>query len=161
MAREACEELGIDFVESTVANSAEVKQAAQSIADRVDAFYVSNDNTVVSALTSLCDVAMKAKKPIISADPSSAQEFEVLVALGFDYYKHGRASGRLVHRILTGEDPASIPVQFMSDPKDVDQLLVNLDVAREIGIDVPQAIVDRANILRKNEKLEIREDSGK
>ena len=149
-AREACEELGIEFVEATITNSAEVKQAAQSIVDRVDAFYVSNDNTVVSALTSLCDVTMKAKKPIMSADPSSAQEFEVLAALGFDYYKHGRASGRLVHRVLSGEDPASIPVQFMSDPKDVDQLLINLDVAREIGVEIPREIIERANIIRES-----------
>jgi putative ABC transport system substrate-binding protein len=103
---------------------------------------------------------MKAKKPIMSADPSSAQEFRVLAALGFDYYKHGRATGRLVHRILTGEDPASIPVQFMSDPNDVDQLLINLDVAREIGVDVPEEIVERANILRENGEIELRESSG-
>ena len=35
---------------------------AQSIVDRVDAFHISTDNTVVSALNSLADVALKNKK---------------------------------------------------------------------------------------------------
>lgn len=147
LAKEVCEELGIEFVESTVSNSAEVKQAAQSIAGRVDAFYVSTDNTVVSALSSLCDVALDAGVPVMSADPSSAQEYDVFAALGFDYYKHGRATGRLVDRILRGEKPADIPTQFMSDPGDVDQLLINLDVAEAIGIEVPESVMDRANMV--------------
>jgi len=154
MAREACEELGIEFVESTVANSAEVKQAAQSIADRVDAFYVSTDNTVVSALSSLCDVSLKSGKPIMSADPSSAKEYDVMSALGFDYYRHGRATGRLVDRVLNGEDPGSIPTQFMSDPSDVDQLLINLDVADQLGITIPEEIMKRANMVIKDGTLE-------
>ena len=156
MAREACNELGIEFVESTVANSAEVKQAAQSIADRVDAFYVSTDNTVVSALSSLCDVSLKSGKPVMSADPSSAQEYDVMAALGFDYYKHGRATGRLIDRILNGEDPGSIPTQFMSDPSDVDQLLINLDVADELGIKIPKAVMQRANLVIRDGELEKR-----
>lgn len=146
-AREVCADLGIDFVEATVANSAEVRQAAQSIVGRVDAYYISTDNTVVSALNSLADVALKNNKLTISADPSSAQEFDILAALGFDYYKHGRATGRLIDRVLSGTPTADIPTQYMSDPKDVDQLLINLDVARQIGVEIPEEIKERANIL--------------
>ncbi len=154
MAKEACDELGIGFVESTVANSAEVKQAAQSIAGRVDAFYVSTDNTVVSALGSMCDVSLDTGKPVFSADPSSAQEYDVFAALGFDYYKHGRATGRLVARILDGEDPGSIPTQFMSDPSDVDQLLINLDVAEQLDITIPDDIMERANLVIQDGELQ-------
>lgn len=146
-AKEVCADLGIEFVEATVANSAEVKQAAQSIVDRVDAFYISTDNTVVSALNSLADVALKNKKLTISADPSSAQEFDILAALGFDYYKHGRATGRLIDQVLSGTPTSSIPTQYMNDPKDVDQLLINLEVAEQIGVKIPEEIISRANIL--------------
>lgn len=153
MAKDACENLGISFVESTVANSAEVKQATQSIAGRVDGFYVSTDNTVVSALSSLCDVALDSGVPVMSADPSSAREFDVLAALGFDYYKHGRATGRLIDKVLNGTPTSEIPTQFMSDPSDVDQLLLNLDVAEQLGISIPQEVRDRANIIIENGEL--------
>ena len=151
--REVCEDMGIEFVESTVTNSAEVKQATQAILNRVDAIYVSTDNTVVSALNSVVQTALEKDIPVMSADPSSAEEFSVLAALGFDYYKHGRATGRLIGRILKGEDPATIPTQFMSDPKDLDQLVLNLDVASRVGITVPQAVVDRATVTVKDGEI--------
>ena len=44
----ACKELGLEYVATAVNSSAEVKAAAQSLMGRVDAIYVSTDNTVVS-----------------------------------------------------------------------------------------------------------------
>jgi putative ABC transport system substrate-binding protein len=150
--KEACKELGIEFVESTVTNSAEVKQATQAILGRVDAIYVSTDNTVVSALNALVQTALEKKIPVMSADPSSAETVPVLAALGFDYYKHGRATGRLIARILKGEDPSKIPTQFMAD-EDLDQLVLNLDTAAKVGIKVPEDVIARASVLIRDGKL--------
>ena len=150
IAKQVCEDMGIEFVESTVTNSAEVKQATQAILGRDDAIYVSTDNTVVSALNSLVQTALEKNIPVMSADPSSAESFDVLAALGFDYYKHGRATGRLVARILDGEDPSTIPTQFMSDPEDLDQLVLNLDVAKQVGADIPAAVIERASVIVEN-----------
>jgi putative ABC transport system substrate-binding protein len=144
LAEEVCDVLDIEFVAATVTNSAEVRQATQSIVDRVDAIYVSTDNTVVSALNSLTSVALANNVPVVSADPSSAEEFDVLAAYGFDYYTMGRATGRLVARILDGEDPGSIPVQFLTDADDL-ILLLNLDVADSLGILVPDEVMERAD----------------
>uniref|UniRef100_A0A831U3W6 ABC transporter substrate-binding protein n=1 Tax=Geobacter metallireducens TaxID=28232 RepID=A0A831U3W6_GEOME len=150
--KKACQDLGIQYVESTVSKSAEVKQATQSIIRRVDALYVSTDNTVVSAMGALTDVAMKSKVPVISADPSSAESHPVLAAWGFDYYKMGRATGKLVAEILKGKKPEQIPTRFMTKASDVD-LLVNLDVARKLGLTVPKEIVKTANKVVENGKL--------
>ncbi len=152
MAREACRELGIEFVESTVTNSAEVKQAAQTIAGRVDGMYVSTDNTVVSALSALTGVAMDNGIPVMSADPSSAEEFDVLAAWGFDYYKMGRATGRLIAELLEGADPAGIPTRFMTDPEDIN-LLINMDVAGRLGLSFPRDIVDSASTIVRDGEL--------
>jgi len=152
LAKKACDELGIQFVPATVTNSAEVRQATQSIVGRVDAIYVSTDNTVVSALPSLTEVAMQAKVPVISADPSSAETYDVLAAYGFDYYTMGRATGRLVAEILKGKSPADIPTQFLTDRKDL-ILLVNLDVAKKMGITLPKNIVDEANKIVQDGKV--------
>lgn len=153
MAEEACAELGIEFVPTTVSSSAEVKQAAQAIAGRVDAFYVSTDNTVVSALAALTDAASKAGIPVLSADPSSAGENGVLLAWGFDYYKMGLATGRLVVEILDGADPASIPTRFMTSVDDI-ELVVNLDVAKELGISIPADLIAKAATVVKDGVIE-------
>jgi putative tryptophan/tyrosine transport system substrate-binding protein len=146
IARQVCKEMGIKFVETTVSNSAEVKQAVQAIASRVDGIYISNDNTVVSALAAVTSVANKYKIPVMSADPSSAETTPVLAAWGFDYYKMGKATGRLVIRVLKGEKPETIPTIFMTDASDVD-LLINMDVADELGLTFPEDVIAKANTI--------------
>lgn len=150
--KQACKDLGIQFVETTVSKSSEVKQAVQAIVGRVDAIYISTDNTVVSAMSAVTDVAMKARVPVMSADPSSAESYPVLAAWGFDYYKMGRTTGKLVTGILKGKKPEQIPTQFMTSTGDVD-LLINLDVAKKLGLTVPAAIVKSANKIVENGKL--------
>lgn len=152
MAKKACDELGIEFVESTVTNSSEVKQAAQTIAGRVDAFYLSTDNTVISAISAVVDVAKTNKLPIMSADPSSAEKFDVLAAWGFDYYKMGRATGKLIAKILSGEKTENLPTVFMTEPSDVD-LLINLDVAKKLGLAIPEKLVSQASRIVKDGKM--------
>lgn len=146
IARQTAEELGIEFVEATVTNSAEVRSAAQSIAGRVDAFYVSTDNTVVSALAALVEAATQAGVPVMSADPSSADGINVLAAHGFSYYNMGRATGRLIADIEGGRDIGSIPTQYMTDPADVD-LLINLDAADALGITIPDSVLQNATMV--------------
>ena len=153
IAKQICKQKRIEFVESTISNSAEVKQAVQAIAGRVDAIYISNDNTVVSAISAVTSVAKKHKIPVMSADPSSAETNDVLAAWGFDYYKMGVVTGKLVTRILKGASPADIPTVFMTEPSDVD-LLINLDVAKHLGIDVPADIKATANTVIAGGKLQ-------
>ncbi|MGO3254015.1 ABC transporter substrate-binding protein, partial [Microbacterium gubbeenense] len=56
LAKEAAADLGLTIKEATVSNSSEVQQATQSLGD-VDAIYVPTDNTVVSGIAALIQVA--------------------------------------------------------------------------------------------------------
>jgi len=152
IARDVCKEMGIGFIETTVTNSAEVMQAVQTIAPRVDGIYLSNDNTVFSALSAVTSVAMKHGIPVMSADPSSAETNDVLAAWGFDYYSMGKATGILAARILKGEKPENIPTLFMTDPGDVD-ILINMDVAKKLGLKFPKDLVAKANTIIEHGKI--------
>lgn len=55
--KQALTDAGLELVEASVATSAEVKQATESLVGKVDALYIVTDNTVVSALESVIDVA--------------------------------------------------------------------------------------------------------
>ena len=152
MAEEACADLGVEFIAATVTNSAEVRQAALSIINKVDAIYLSTDNTVVSAISALTGVATDRGVPIISADPSSAEEFDILAAYGFDYYTMGRATGRLIADILNGKKPGSIATQFLTDESDL-VLLINLDVAKKVGVTLSADVISRADKIFENGSL--------
>lgn len=149
----ACDKLGVNLVTQAITNSSEVKQAAETIVNRVDGIYLTTDNTVFSALSSLVQVFGNAKKPIFSADVTGAMAGGCLIASGFNYYKAGRATGEMVLQILNGAKPSEMPVRFMTEPSDSD-LLIDLDAAKNCGIEIPAKYLDAANMIFENGKLE-------
>ena len=149
LVQQGCEEAGLKLVTTSISNSSEVKQAAESIVDSVDGIYLSTDNTVFSALASLVSVFNNAGKPIFSGDVTGAKEGGCFMASGFNYYKAGYATGEMVVQILNGEKPADIPVRFMTKPSDSD-LLFDMDVAAALGIEIPQEYLDQATFIIEN-----------
>ncbi len=152
LVKQGCQEAGLALVTQSITKSAEVKQAAESIADRVDGIYLTTDNTVFSALPALVQVFAKAKKPVFSGDVTGAKEGGCFMASGFNYYKAGRATGEMVLQILNGKKPAELPVRFMTEPSDSD-LLFDLDAAANCGITVPEEYLSQANFIYQNGAL--------
>jgi putative ABC transport system substrate-binding protein len=150
-AKEATEALGLSFVASAVANTAEVKSATQAIMNRVDALYVATDNTVVSALPSIDEVTTKASVPFMVSDPSNVDGTNFLIAWGFDYYKIGLATGKVVEQILDGKKAGDIGTIFLTDPTDF-ELWVNLDQAKKLNINISNDLLDSASVLIENGK---------
>ena len=144
--RKACEEKGIELVTASVSNSAEVMMAAQSIIDRVDAMYVSTDNTVISAIASLSEVCSSNNVPLFSSDTTSSFGTEVLMAGGFDYYQSGRLTGEIIKRVLDGEKPEDIGTVYL----DKLEIYINLDIAEKLGISIPDDILTDAVYIIEN-----------
>ena len=148
-AKAATEKLGLQFVTAAVANTAEVKQALQAIINRVDAVYIATDNTVVSAIPSIDDVANKAGVPYMASDPSLVEGLDFLVAWGFDYYKIGLATGKIIEQVLDGKPAGDIGTVFLEDPNDF-ELWFNLDVADRLNIKIDEDLVNNAAVIYKN-----------
>ena len=140
IAKNAAQELGLNIVEDTVSNTSEVNQVAQSIAPRVDAFYIPTDNTVASAIGAVVKVCIDEKIPIIGSERGHV-EGGALATLGIDYYLLGKQSGAIAARILNGEDPASIPIEGSKDLK----LTINKGTAEALGINIPNSVMERVD----------------
>lgn len=151
--KKGCAQAGLELVTQSISTSSEVKQAAESIVDRVDGIYLTTDNTVFSALPSLVTVFNKAKKPVFSGDVTGAKEGGCFMASGFNYYKAGRATGEIVVQILKGANPSEIPVRFMTKPEDSD-LLFDLDAAANCGIKIPSEYLSKATYIISSGKLQ-------
>ena len=152
LVKKGCKEAGLELVTQSISTSAEVRQAAEAIVNRVDGIYLTTDNTVFSALPSLVSVFNKAKKPIFSGDVTGAKNGGCFMASGFNYYKAGYATGEIVVQILNGKKPSEIPVRFMTQPSDSD-LLFDLDVAKACGITIPEEYLKQATYIVENGKL--------
>ncbi|WP_277063604.1 ABC transporter substrate-binding protein [Schaalia cardiffensis] len=140
LAKEAAAKDGLQVVESAVTNSAEVQQAAQDLASKVDAIYVPTDNTVVSALASVVQAAEDAKIPLIAGEANSVAQ-GALATYGIDYSKLGYQTGEMAIRILKeGAEPASLPVEAQKDY----ELTVNTTTLKALGLELPASLKDRA-----------------
>lgn len=153
-AKAACEKLGVKFVAVAINNTSEVKQAVQSIIDRVDAVYIATDNNVISAFPAVDEVCDKAGKGVFASDPSVAPGSNFLIAWGCDYSAIGRATGKVIEQCLKGTDPRTIGQNgtvFMTDTKDI-ELWINLDQAKKLGITFDDETIKNATVVVQDGK---------
>ena len=130
--KEMLKEMNMSVVEASVATSADVKQATESLIGKVDSMYIITDNTVVSALESVISVANENKIPMMVGEFDSVKRGG-LAAYGFEYFDIGYEAGQMAVKILKEESkPADLPVQIPQKLK----LIMNKDTASTIGINV-------------------------
>ncbi|WP_019413727.1 ABC transporter substrate-binding protein [Paenisporosarcina sp. TG20] len=126
------DELGLNIVEASVATSAEVKQAAESLIGKVDSLYIIKDNTVVSALESVVLVARNNKLPMMVGELDSVKRGG-LAAFGFEYFDLGYEAGLMAVKILKeGNKPSDLPVQV---PKEL-RFVMNKETIEAIELKV-------------------------
>ncbi|NLP43462.1 MAG: ABC transporter substrate-binding protein [Peptococcaceae bacterium] len=132
IAKEIAAERGLKIIEATVATSADVLQATQSLDGKVEAIYVPTDNTVVSAADSVVQAANKMNIPIISGE-SSVVEAGGLGTVGINYRNLGAQTGEMALRVLAGEKPQDMPIESQ---KQFD-IVINKEAAATLGIEIP------------------------
>ena len=137
MAKEQAGKEGLTIKTATIANSSEIQQAAESL--DCDVYFVPTDNTVVSGLEALIQVAEKKKRPIISVDADSVDRGTV-AAYALDYKQMGIQTGAMVAKILKGTKPSTLPVET------TDQIIltVNPGAATKMGVTLSDALTKQA-----------------
>jgi putative ABC transport system substrate-binding protein len=129
----------LEIVEAAAPRSSDVQAAAQSLVGRVEAIYVPTDNTVVTALEAIVGVGIDNQLPVYAGDTDSVPR-GALAAIGFDYYDVGIQTGKIVARVLNGEEPGDIAVQSI----ETTELHVNPGAAERMGVTLPEAVIARA-----------------
>lgn len=138
---------GLELVKAAATKTSEVLGAARSLVGEADAIYLTTDNTVISAAEAVISVGERADIPVFAADTATVERGAV-AALGFNYYEHGRQTGKMVYRVLEGADTATMPVETM----DTLDLFVNPAAAERMGITLSEDFVKEAKEVVKNDK---------
>jgi putative ABC transport system substrate-binding protein len=130
----------IKLEEVAITGTGEVFQGAQVLSQRkIQALWITGDNTALQAFSGIAKVAMDARLPMIINDPEFTEQ-GALAAVGIGWYQSGRATAELAARVLLGEKPAGIPFQNVA----VQELVLNPDVARKLGITFPPSLIQQA-----------------
>ena len=140
IAKKECDELGIGYTVKTVSSSNEIQQVAQSLVGRVQAVYVPTDNMLAAGMKTLGMVFTPAKIPVVVGESGMVKNGGI-ATYGINYYKLGQQTAEMAVKILKGETkPADMPIEYQ---KDMD-VAVNQDVAKQLGITIPQDLLDKA-----------------
>lgn len=141
IATEKAEQLGFEVITKTITTINDLKPVAGQLANNVDVIYVPTDNLVVSGATILNEISTTTKTPILIAEENAVPILPSLT-LSINYYELGLETAKMAVKILNGEkEPKDIPSIGLSEFK----LIVNKKQLSEIGITIPQAILDRAD----------------
>ena len=137
--RDAMKKFGLELVEVTISNSAEVYTGAQTLVGRVDAIYITSDNTVVSALESVVKVANNKKIPLFGGDTTTVEK-GMIAAYGLNYFQVGYSAGKKAVLILKGQDPGTVPSGLTENLS----LWLNLKAAKDQNVTVSEKYVKMA-----------------
>ncbi|MFW5823682.1 MAG: ABC transporter substrate-binding protein [Marinobacter sp.] len=136
---EKLEARGLNLEKAAATKTSEVLGAARSLSDKVDAIYLTTDNTVISAAEAVVSVGERSKIPVFAADTATVER-GAAAAMGFDYYDLGRQTGAMVARILEGADTADMPVETV----DKLELYVNPGAAEKMGVTLSDDLISEA-----------------
>ena len=137
--RDAMKKFGLELVEVTISNSAEVYTGAQTLVGRVDAIYITSDNTVVSALESVVKVANNKKIPLFGGDTTTVEK-GMIAAYGLNYFQVGYSAGKKAVLVLKGQDPGTVPSGLTENLS----LWINLKAAKDQNVTVPEKFIKMA-----------------
>jgi len=138
------EELGLNLVIESVAETSEVVTAAEAAANEgIDAFFIPTDSTVGNALAAIVAVAEEESIPVFFAD--SLQVFAgTTVGAGVSYYQEGVDTGRVLIAYLNGD----IDIATTGLSKQPGTLIgVNLDTAAAADVEIPEAFLEKADFV--------------
>ncbi len=145
MARSSCKKYNFELIEVNVSSTSEVQDAVRSlIAKNIDLFLTSGDNTVNMAVATIADMLKNDKIPYFT-NAFSDVERGAFVSLGADYYEVGRETALYAIKVINGSRTQDLKIKKFLPEK----LYLNLQLAKELGVNIDNAIIkNAAKVLR-------------
>ncbi len=128
-----CPNFGLSLIKQTVTKTGDIIQNTMVLTTQTDALFVSNDNTVLSAIKTVVSVAEKQKIPVFVSD-TDAVALGALAALGPNQYDIGQQTGRMIAQLLRDKNTADLAIEYPAKT----ELVINKPMAKTLGITLPE-----------------------
>ncbi len=132
--------LGVEPVMLEIRQAEDIVPGVEALVGHADALYIATDPLMFTNRVSINTLAQRVRMPTIYGNREYV-DAGGLVSYGPNYPDLFRHAADFVDKILRGTRPADIPVE---QPTKFD-LIVNLKTAKAIGLDVPPALLARAD----------------
>jgi putative ABC transport system substrate-binding protein len=142
--RKIAVQLGVTVAEGNFTTSAALEAGMNSFFERVDAVIATESSIAVRNFDRIISQAKRHNKPVAATMPDSAEK-GALVSLEISPQEQGHLAAEIVVRILEGATPEHLS---LLTPKRV-ELVVNMRIAREMGISLPFSVLGNATRVLK------------
>lgn len=137
---------GLQYVEQTVTNSAEVQQAVEAlITAGVDAIFVPNDSVVQTAMSVLAELARDAKIPVYGSSAVMVND-GAFATISIGDRDIGAITADMSDQFLQGKAIEDIP----SIVVDQFTMVINQVTANAIGVEIPADVAENAVIVTED-----------
>lgn len=133
---------GITIVDKGVSSANELSDATSQLAKETDALFIVNDNMVAAATGLVVDRAKLEGKAVFMAESGQFDQ-GILASDSVSYLNLGNQAGLMIKSILV--DKVEISTLAVQTAKDT-ELFVSESVAKELGIEIPSSIQERATM---------------
>ena len=137
-------QLGVTVVEGNFSTSAALEAGMNAFIERVDVLIATESSIVCRNFDRIINQARKHNKPVAATMPDAAEK-GALVSLEISPQEQGHLAAEIVVRILEG---ATADHLSLLTPRRV-ELIVNMRIAREMGINLPFAVLGKATRVLK------------
>lgn len=146
-AKEYCTSNGIEFEEITVTNSSEVQQAAQTLAEKVDAIFIPNDSVIQSAMTTVTEVAREKKVPVYGSSATMVVS-GAFATIAISDIEIGKLTAQMgLKHLKDGIKVADIPSVVVP----ATQTVINQDTLDALGIELSEEAKKDATFIKDNQ----------
>jgi len=138
--KELLEKKGIETIDIAAVNLDDVRSQLDSVINDVDTMFSSCDTLVQGGGEEIViDFSRKHKKPSFTCNKDGVLKGALMGNVA-DFYNIGKSSGIKAGLILDGAKPSSLLTESPAE----DYLIINTKTASEIGVVIPQYVVDDA-----------------
>jgi putative ABC transport system substrate-binding protein len=133
---------GLSITTANVRNVAEIETAVDATGKEPDgAVLVLPDSLLVVNRARINDAAVRHRMPVMTPFRIFPEEGKGLIAYGLNFNELYRQAATYVDRIFKGEKPGELPIQAPT----TFELIINVNVAKAIGMEVPPLLLARAD----------------
>jgi len=139
----AAKKLGLEIVFVSAPKTSDVYAAALSLKGKVDAIFIDNDNTVLSAFDSVIKAGREIKIPVFVSDTDLVEK-GALAAMGPNQQRVGFMAGEMVATLLKMEKGKRDASKIQAQGAPVPHLHLNLTAAETLEIKASDAVTKKA-----------------
>lgn len=129
LASKLISDLGFNKKIYSVSQSNEIQQVTERLVNEVDALYVPIDKLTASAMPQISKTFLDHGKFVVCAEDTMISK-GAIASYGVDYYELGKMTANQADKILKGENPGNIPIQYLQNSK----LNLNHEILKKLNL---------------------------